>query len=157
MPNQEMDLVRDAKIKAARFCAYQERAPSEVRTKLESYGLDGDQLNKVMSELMDEGFIDEHRFASAYALGRLRLKKWGKLKIKKGLEHYDVNPHHISEVLDSLSKENYSQTMISLIEKKRKGLRVSDPFIRNHKIANFLISKGFEPDLVWDYLKQESL
>ena len=155
MSNQEMDLVRDAKIKVARFCAYQERAPSEVRTKLSSYGLEIEQLEQVMIELVDGGFVNEHRFASAYARGKLRLKKWGKLKIKKGLENYQVDPQCISEILSSISQEDYYRTMSSLIEKKRASLRISDPFIKNHKIANFLISKGFEPELVWDYLKTE--
>ena len=154
MSNQEKDLVRDAKIKAARFCAYQERAPSEVKTKLVRYGLNADQLDQAMNELLSEGFIDEHRFASAYALGKLRLKKWGKLKIKKGLEHYEIHPQCIVEVLGALPSDDYNQTMINLIEKKRQGLRVSNPYIKNHKIAGFLMSKGFEPDLVWDYLKQ---
>ena len=155
MSNQEMDLVRDAKIKVARFCAYQERAPSEVRAKLSSYGLGIEQLEQVMVELVEDGFINEHRFALAYARGRLRLKKWGKLKIKKGLENYEVDPQCISEILSSISNEDYYQTMSSLIDKKRATLRISDVFIRNHKIANFVISKGFEPELVWDYLKNE--
>ena len=155
MSNLEMDLVRDAKLKAARFCAYQERAPSEVRTKLSSYGLEAEQLEQVMVELADGGFVNERRFALAYARGKLRLKKWGKLKIKRGLENYEIDPQCISEILMSLSPEDYHQTMSSLIEKKRANLRIADVYIRNHKIANFVISKGFEPELVWDYLKNE--
>lgn len=155
MCNQEKDLVREAKLKAARFCAYRERAPLEVREKLESCGLTGAQLEQVLRELADDGFVNEQRFAAAYANGKLRIKKWGKLKIRRGLESYKLNNECVCRALDSLPESEYLETMNKLIEKKRRLLKISDPFIRNHKIAQFVISKGFEPDLIWEYLTSD--
>lgn len=153
MSSKEKDIVREAKVKAARFCAYRERAPLEVREKLVSYGLDGDQLDQTFNELVQEGFLNEQRFASAYANGKLRIKKWGKLKIRRGLEIYQLDPGCIFTALKLLPEIEYMDTMKQHIERKGRKLKENDPYIRKHKIAQFVISKGFEPDLVWDYLK----
>ena len=155
MSNMEKDLIREAKVKAARFCAYRERAAVEVRNKLESYGLESHQLEQVILELEHDGFLNEQRFAKSYASGKLRIKKWGRLKIKRGLEAYELPVEQIGKALESLPPSEYQETMKGLVQKKRSSLKESDPFVRNHKIAQFVISKGFEPDMVWTYLKSK--
>ena len=152
----EKDITREAKIKAARFCAYRERAPEEVREKLRGYGLSPDQCEQVLQELVDENFINEQRFAKAYASGKLRINKWGKLKIRNGLDGYQVNEKYIERALIALPEEEYLSTMKDLINKKQGSLDVTDPYVRNHKVARYVISKGFEPDLVWDHLKSKN-
>ena len=152
----EKDIVREAKIKAARFCAYRERAPMEVREKLAAYGLEGDQMEEVLNELIEENFLNESRFASAYARGKLRSNKWGKIKIRKGLESYQLNQSAIDQALKELPQDEYLSIMVQLIKKKQRSLKVTNPFVRNHKIAHFVISKGFEPDIVWAELRSKS-
>ncbi len=153
MSKMEKDLVRQAKLKAARFCSYRERAPEEVRQKLAVYGLNAEEQQLVLTDLVAENFLDEKRFASAYAHGKLRNNKWGKIKIKQGLESHKVDQQCIEEALEGLSQQDYRETMINLLKKKERLINESDPFVRHHKIARFVISKGFEPELVWELLK----
>ena len=153
MAKMEKDVVREAKAKAARFCSYRERAPQEVREKLAGLGLEGAQLEQALQELARDGFVDERRFASAYANGKLRIKRWGKLKIKRGLENYQLDQDCINMALESLPDDEYQQIMQQHIEQKLQRLNEPDPYVRNHKTAQNLISKGFEPDRVWSYLK----
>ena len=155
MTYKEKEIVRQAKIKAARFCAYRERAPAEVREKLSGYGLNSDQCEQVVNELINENFINEKRFATAYANGKLRINKWGKIKIKNGLQSYRVDEKFIEKALNTLPKEEYLTTMKDLINKKLGSLDIADPYVRNHKVARYVISKGFEPELVWRSLKSE--
>lgn len=156
MPNNQKDVVQEAKLKAARFCSYRERAPEEVRQKLTQYGLTNDQVEQVMKELMENDFVNERRFASAYANGKMRINKWGKIKIKRGLEHYKLSPDHIEQALKEIPEQQYRATMVRHIQKKSKSLDIPDPFTHNHKVAQFVISKGFEPEMVWAYLKAKS-
>ena len=67
--------------KAADYCAYQERSQQQVRDKLYDYGLHSDQVEEALSELIQQGFINEERFAIAYAGGKFRMKGWGRKKI----------------------------------------------------------------------------
>jgi len=156
MTYKQKDLVREAKIKAARFCSYRERAPTEVREKLDGYGLLPDQQERVLSELIEENFINEGRFATAYANGKLRINKWGKIKIRNGLQSYRVGEKCIEQALNALPEDEYLSTMLALMKKKQAFLDIADPYVRNHKVAQFVISKGFEPDLVWRSLKSDS-
>lgn len=76
----------EAKLKAARFCAYQERSQQEVRDKLYEYGLHYNDVEELLSELIVEGFINEERFARAYVRGKFKMKKWGRHKILQGFK-----------------------------------------------------------------------
>jgi len=146
------DPFKEAKLKAARFCAYRERTQQEVRDKLYQYGLDGEQVEELISELITEGFINEERFAKAYAGGKFRLKNWGKLKIERGLEQHGLTAYCIAKGLDSIESDDYQSTLKKLALQKWQRLSETDIFIKKHKTANFLIGKGFEPDLVWSHL-----
>ena len=153
MPYKAKDVARAAKIKAARFCAYQERAPLEVRKKLGGYGLTGDEIEQVLRELVSEGFLNENRFAMSYAKGKLRIKKWGKLRIRMGLEQYKIDPSCIARGLEAIPNDEYEEVLKQHVNKKWQSVNITDPFIRNHKVAQYLMSKGFEPDLIWEHLK----
>jgi regulatory protein len=153
MSYKEKDEVREAKIKAARFCAYRERAPLEVFQKLRGYGLISGDVEQVLEELIRDGFLNENRFAISYANGKLRQKKWGKIKIRRGLEQYKIESNCIDVVLEAIPNDEYQDILKKLLDKKWLSLKISDPFIRKHKVAQFVISKGFEPSLIWEYLK----
>jgi regulatory protein len=153
MVNQEKEIIKEAKIKAARYCAYRERAPLEVKQKLSGLGLPENEIEQILLELNNQGFVNEQRYATAYAGGKFRLKKWGKLKIGLALKRLEISDGCIRYALDSLPQDEYMKTLKELLNKKRQTLKISDPFIINHKVAQFLISKGFEPELVWKQLR----
>ena len=76
---------KTAKSKAEAYCAYQERSQYEVRGKLISLGMRNQELEEIILHLIETNFLNEERFAKAYAQGKLRVKGWGKNKIKQGL------------------------------------------------------------------------
>ncbi|MEQ8925876.1 MAG: RecX family transcriptional regulator, partial [Fulvivirga sp.] len=82
---------KEAKLKAADYCAYQERSQQQVRDKLYTYGLYSEDVERILSELITENFINEERFAIAYAGGKFRVKKWGRNKILQGLNQHRVS------------------------------------------------------------------
>lgn len=152
MANKEQDPMKDAKVKAARYCAYRERAPSEVRQKLKTFGLSQEQVEQVYSELVSSGFVDEARFALAFASGKFRMKKWGKLKIEHSLQQHQISSSLIEKALNSLPENEYLSMLSDIIQRKQKTIKSTDPFVANHKVARFAISKGYEPELVWKQL-----
>ena len=146
--------VKEAKLRAARYCTYQERSLWEVRNKLGEYGLADQSAEKLLSELIAEDFINEERFARIYASGKFRLKKWGKLKILQGLQQHQISQQHINLIMNELDTEEYAETVDLLIRKKNYLLQEKNPFKRKEKVAKYVINKGFEPDLVWDKIMQ---
>ncbi|MDX2189111.1 MAG: RecX family transcriptional regulator [Bacteroidota bacterium] len=146
---------KEAFPKICRFCAYQERTQQQVRDKLYELGLNGDDVENIISTLITENFINEERFAKSYASGKFRNNHWGRIKIKQGLKAEKISEYCIKKGLLEISNEDYSQTLRKLISKKSKEFSDKNPLIKKHKVANYLIGKGYEQDLVWDFLNQQ--
>ena len=138
--------------KAMKYCAYQERSQQEVRDKLYSYGLHRKEVESILAELIISGFIKEERFALAYAGGKFRMKGWGKIKIKKSLEQKNVSETLIRQALKTIDERDYAQTLKKIIREKSKQVTEINPRKKNYRIAQYAISKGFEPELVWEIL-----
>lgn len=139
--------------KAEKFCAYQERNHKEVRTKLYSYGLYKKDVEDILTQLITSGFLNEERFAKAFAGGKFRMKKWGRNKIENELRQRDISKRCIQIGLKEIDEADYRKALLELIKKKNRTLTESNPFKRRNKLAVFLIGKGYEPELVWNYLK----
>ena len=75
-----------SKIRITKYCVYQERAHAEVEQKLYSFGLFANEVEELLAWLITENFVNEERFAKAFAGGKFRLKKWGKIKISQQLK-----------------------------------------------------------------------
>jgi len=136
--------------KIFRYCAYQERSHHEVKTKLLEYGLPSAEVEEIISHLITEGFLNEERYAKAFAGGKFRIMKWGKLKIQRELESSGVSPRNIARGLAEITPSEYSQTLLGLIKKKSKLVDDDNIYKKKNKVARFVIGKGYEPELVWE-------
>jgi regulatory protein len=143
---------QDALIRISSYCAYQERTQQEVRDKLYGYGLHKDMVEELISKLISENFINEERFAKTYAGGKFRIKRWGRIKIKEWLKAKGISEYCIRKGLQEVDARDYHAALLSLIEKRAAKETEKNEYKRKHKIAAYLIGKGYEPDLVWEAL-----
>ncbi len=139
---------------AQRYCTYQERCQQEVRDKLYDWGLFPDAVENAIAQLITENFLNEERFAKAYAGGKFRIKKWGRVKIKLELKKRHISDYCIRKGMQEINEEDYYQTLKSLLQKKAKEIKDRNPLVKNSKIAKYATSRGFEPDLIWDFIKE---
>lgn len=144
---------KEALIKVAAYCAYQERTQQEVRTKLFSYGLEPDDVEELIVRLGQEKLLDEERYAQSYVRGKYGLKKWGRRKIAQGLKSKGISDYCIKQGMKEIDPEVYEENLLSLLEKKNASEKEKNPFARRQKLTYFLMSKGYENDLVQDALK----
>ena len=139
---------KQALIKAESYCAYQERCQQEVRDKLYSWGLHEVQVENVIAELIASNFINEERFAKAYAGGKFRIKKWGRVKISIELKRRKISAYCIKKGLAEIEEEDYIKTLQKVAEVKIKAMKERDSKKKKYKVMNYLLSRGFENDLV---------
>lgn len=140
--------------KAQRYCAYQERCHAEVKDKLYSFGIAMSDVEEITSKLIEEGFLNEERFAKAYAGGKFRVKKWGKVKILYGLKAKGISAYCIKQGMNEIDDVLYYEQLKSLVYKRWDEMKKEKhPLLRKNKTGSYLIAKGYEPDLVWDILK----
>lgn len=141
--------------KTKHYCTYQERCHSEVREKLYSFSLHKKEVEQILTQLIEEDFINEERFAIAYAGGKFRMKQWGKEKIKHALKQKHVSDYCLRKALASISIEDYNKTITFIANKKLSTLKSEKSiFIKKKKIRDYLLKKGFEIKLINDYLKE---
>lgn len=143
--------------KAKQFCAYQERCHSEVKEKLYGYGLYTKEVEAVLAILVEENYLNEERFATAYAGGKFRMKQWGKVKITHALKLRQVSAYCIKKALAAIPEEDYLQSLQQLLAEKKKTLKSEkNIFIKKHKLKAFLLQKGYEANLVNEYLQEKN-
>ena len=146
-PSQAIEKIRH-------YCAYQERSHQETRNKLFEYGLYASEVDEILSNLITDGFLNEERYAKAFAGGKFRIKKWGKLKIVNELESKGISRNCIKAGLNEIGDEDYGNTLKGVLAKKIDQVFEDNLFIKRDKVAKYAIQKGFEPDLVWKQIKE---
>lgn len=146
-----------ARLKLESYCAYQERAQQEVRNKLYEYGLYPNEVEQIISELIENNFLNEERFAKAYVSGKFKIKKWGKLKIVQGLKFKQVSSPLIKLALKEIDLNDYYETLLAILTKKSNSLVENDAFKRKNKLAQYALSRGFEGNLVWEILNNNAI
>ena len=148
---------KTALLKAESWCAYQERSQQEVRNKLYEYGLHQTDVEDLISELITTNFLNEERFAMAYASGKVNIKKWGKIKVKQGLKLKKVPDRLIQKALNSIDGDKYVANLLAIAEKKSSILTEKEPYKKKFKLITYLLSKGYELDIINDVLKTNEL
>ncbi len=139
-------------VKMKQYCAYQERCMYDVKLKLKAFHLQEGITEKIILELEKENYLDEARYARIFASGKLRINKWGRNKIFAALQQKRVPELFILQGLAEIGNEEYLQVLREVIAAKSREVKEEDFTKHNRKVANFAISKGFEPRLVWDVI-----
>lgn len=142
--------------KAASFCAYQERTHEEVRKKLDKLFVLDDDIEIIITQLIEDKYLNEHRYAQIYAGGKFRIKKWGKTRILFELKRKNLSEYSIRSAMKEINETDYKETLQRLAEKKLESLasKESNKLILKKKLATYLIQKGYEPELVWEMVEQ---
>jgi regulatory protein len=141
--------------KARHYCGYQERSHSEVKEKLYSFGLRKTAVETVMSDLIEQNYLNEERYAIQFAGGKFRMKQWGRVKIKHELKQKKVSEYCIKAALKEIDEETYLKTLKKLSEEKWKTQKAEkNLFVKLRKTQDYLMQKGFEYELVKNMLQE---
>ncbi len=144
---------QQAKEKIRHYCSYQERSHQEVRNKLFGYGLYRNEVEEIISNLITDGFLNEERFAKAFAGGKFRMKKWGRVKITHALEAKGVSKNCIQIGLKEIEETLYAEVLKKLLKTKSSQIQEDNLYSSRDKLSKYAIQKGYEPELVWKTLR----
>lgn len=148
---QRKQLTKEQALQKARhYCGYQERSHQEVKEKLYSFGLYKQQVEELLSQLIEEDYLNEERYAVQFAGGRFRMKQWGRVKIKYELKQKRVSEYNIKKAMKEIDEEDYTKTLHRLAAKKWSTIRGDgvNHYVRLSKTTDYLLQKGYEPELI---------
>lgn len=141
-------------LKLRHYCAYQERCHMEVREKCWQLGLRGDDIEHAIAHLVEENFLNEERYAIAFAGGKFRMQQWGKKKISMALKQKQISAYCVKKALAAIPPDDYWNTLLALTEKKYHLLRSEQYLKRQYKTLQFLLQRGFEQELARESIEQ---
>ena len=141
-----------ALMKMQSWCAYQERCQQDARNKLFELGLWPEAVENIIVKLIEDNFLNEERFATTFARGKFTIKKWGRIKIKQELKQKRVGDYCLKKAMQQIDETEYIITLTKLIDSKRKLIKEKSPIKLKFKLMNYVLSKGYEKDLVFDIL-----
>lgn len=130
-------------VKMAGLCSRSEQCEGDILTKLLRAGLTRGEADGVIDELKERGFIDEGRYARAFARDKVRLAGWGRRKIRMALAAKRIGSPAISEALAEIGPEEYLRAATAVAEAKARSL---DLRLREDvaKLYRSLAARGYE-------------
>lgn len=126
-------------------CAKREYCTADVRRKaLQRLEFDVAAAEAVVSALVSEGYVDDRRYAAAYAREKSALAGWGPVKIRTTLLARGV-PHEVAvEALGEIDADRAAAKLEKVLEAKWRTLQ-DDPQGRL-KLIRFALSRGYDYD-----------
>lgn len=146
---------KQALVKMMKYCAYQERSQHEVRQKLYEHGLYSIEVEEIISELIVEGFVNEERFAIAFAGGKFRVKAWGRIKIKHALQQHKISEYCVKKAMKIIDEDDYLESLKMTLLSRWNKLKGKTDFERKNLTARFAQTKGYESELIWQLLRED--
>ncbi|AEE19370.1 MULTISPECIES: regulatory protein RecX [unclassified Dokdonia] len=147
--------VEEAKRKLEAYCAYQDRCHKEVAQKLRDMRMIPDAIDVVIGHLLEHNFLNEERFAKAFARGKFRHKSWGRTRITRELKQRGIGAYNLKTALLEIEDEEYDTVFNTLSRKRYEQLSSeTDKYRKRKKLADYLTYRGWEGDLVYEKVKE---
>lgn len=128
--------------KLRRLCSRREYCTSDILKKA-SEALDGDhnRAEEVLQVLVSERYVDDLRYASAYARDKASISGWGEVKIKYMLSAKGIAKDVITRALEEIDEGKAESRLEKLLENKWKSLK-DDPQGKM-KLIRFALGRGY--------------
>ncbi|MDR1273771.1 MAG: RecX family transcriptional regulator [Odoribacteraceae bacterium] len=138
-----MDAKKALQVIAAR-CGRQECSSFEVISWLRRHELTEQEIAACVAYLREHRFVDDERFAMAYARDKFRFKRWGRAKIEQALRQRQLPSETIARALATLEATDVDATCLLLLRQKDTSLKEVDPYKRKAKLIRFALGRGFD-------------
>ena len=124
-------------------CAKREYCTRDVREKALK-ALDGDEeaVAQVLESLRSDSFVDDARYAAAFAREKSSLTGWGPIKIRFALKAKGISDADISSGISEIDRGRADERLAKLLAVKAKSLE-GDPQAR-FKLIKFALTRGYE-------------
>lgn len=134
-----------------RQCSRREYCTSDVHKKAEkALGGDKEKAMQVVATLVEEKYVDDLRYASAYAREKSSISGWGAVKIRYMLSAKGISRDIISQALEEVDVQRADNRLVKLLENKYRTLK-DDPQCKL-KLLRFALGRGYSYDEVKEHI-----
>lgn len=134
-----------------RYLGYRDRTVLEVRRHLESKRVEPGTIDEAIAELLDQGYLDDARFAQRFAEDRRALDDWGAERIERRLLTYGVPPDVVAAALSD--RDEACELDAALTVLRRRFRQPPDSDRERERALGFLVRKGYQLELAYDAIR----
>lgn len=128
-------------------CVKREYCRSDIfRKALTAFEGDRDSAGRLVESLVADRFVDDSRYAAAFAREKARLSGWGPAKISFALRGKGISKSIISDALKEIDPDEADRRMVSVLETKYKTLK-GDPQ-EKFELLRFGLTRGYDYDKI---------
>ena len=129
------------------LCSRREYCRKEILDKLAR--LEAEDPEGIVETLCKERYIDEFRYASAFARDKSALQGWGSLKIKVALQAKGIPAETLAAALQEIDAPVADARLESLLRSKLRSLHgETDPVVRYRKLLRFGLGRGYDHEQI---------
>lgn len=149
---------------AYRYLERRERTVGEVRQHLLSREVDEASAAAVIEELVEQGALDDVRFARLFVEDKRELERWGGERIRRGLLARGIDPEVADAALTAAdaavpgdngeAPSELTRALGLLAQKFPQPLRGRR---ERERALGLLLRRGYEPELALDALRAHGL
>lgn len=139
--------------KAQRYCSLGEQCVHSVSKKMREWGVETNEAEYIIGELIVGGYLNEERYAKAFVRGKFKMLKWGRKKIVYHLKMNNISPANIKIALQEIDEDMYDEVLGTLLLNKWNETK-GNVFSRKGKVMSYLAAKGYETDLILNKLNE---
>lgn len=134
------------------LCSRSEKCIYDIRLKLQQWGIEAIDGEKIIAALLESNFVNEKRYVEAYIKEKLAIAKWGQQKIIRMLKAKQLPDNLINETLNTIDCDKYKERLLELLKKKSLSIKDESAYNRKAKLLRFALSRGYEYNLVYELL-----
>jgi regulatory protein len=135
---------------ALKYLNRRDRTVHEVRVRLERSAVDAGIAEDVIGRLVDQGLLDDARFARLFAEDKRTLEAWGSDRIERGLSARGVSPELVRAAIGVASDESELDRALSLLRLRFPA--ASQNRRDRERALGVLLRKGYDSELALDAL-----
>ncbi len=139
---------KEALLRLAALCAQGEHCQWEMTEKLRKWEIGEEAQARIMQKLVSGRYVDDERFARAFAMDKVRYNKWGRRKVEQALWQKRIDDDIRQRVLDDISDEEYLNILRPLLKQKRRTTKAASDYELDQKLIRFAVGRGFTFDII---------
>lgn len=134
--------------KLTALCSRSEHCSQDALEKMQKWGLTEDAQARNMAYLIQEKYIDDHRFTLFFINDKIKYNQWGRRKIEQALYVKHISKDISDPVFEGIPDEMYLEVLRPLLKNKYKNIHARNEYELNLKLIKFALGKGFSIDLI---------
>ena len=153
MNNSDLTL-KEIEGKLQYYCSYQDRCHKEVTEKLKTFNVKHHESNQIISNLINDNYLNESRFCESFVRGKFKIKNWGKIRIISELKRRNISPYNITLGLKEVEDQDYLNKFEEIFKKKLSSLSNLSSDVKKKKIISYLQYRGWESNLIYSKINE---